>query len=124
MKFLALVLLVGVVVHVCSGFRQIACAGRIGSVSRFGASTSTRPSKLSSMGSDDLSRPADEDSPEYREYLKQLMNLQANRARSGHSAPSSGSSVSLKVLLLYTVVILFPIVCCIRWLWCFFNHVM
>lgn len=49
-------------------------------------------SQLKSMGSDILSRPDDEDSPEYREYLKQLMKLQMNRAKQGHSAPSSGSS--------------------------------
>lgn len=48
--------------------------------------------RLSSMGSDVLERPEDEDSPEFREYLKNLMKLQANRARSGHSSPSSGSS--------------------------------
>ena len=49
-------------------------------------------SALKSVGSDLLQRPNDEDSPEYREYLKNLMKMQANRARSGHAAPSSGSS--------------------------------
>ena len=44
------------------------------------------------MGSDLLSRPEDEDSPEFAEYLKQLMSLQVNRAKAGFSAPSSGSS--------------------------------
>lgn len=47
---------------------------------------------LPAIGSDILQRPEDEDSPEYRDYLKNLMKMQANRARSGHSAPSSGSS--------------------------------
>jgi hypothetical protein len=44
------------------------------------------------MGSDMLTRPEDEDSPEFREYLKQLMKLQMNRAKQGNAAPSSGSS--------------------------------
>ena len=44
------------------------------------------------MGSDVLMRPEDEDSDEFREYLKNLMKLQANRAKAGHAAPSSGSS--------------------------------
>jgi hypothetical protein len=58
----------------------------------------TRPSQvryvsaLKSVGSDVLQRPSDEDSPEFRDYLKNLMKMQANRAKSGHSAPSSGSS--------------------------------
>lgn len=47
---------------------------------------------LKSVGSDVLARPEDENSPEFREYLKNLMKMQMNRARSGHSAPSSGSS--------------------------------
>jgi hypothetical protein len=47
---------------------------------------------LHSVGSDVLQRPEDENSPEFREYLKNLMKMQANRARSGHSSPSSGSS--------------------------------
>lgn len=44
------------------------------------------------MGSDILVRPKDENSPEFREYLKNLLKLQANRAKSGFSAPSSGTS--------------------------------
>lgn len=47
---------------------------------------------LPAIGSDILQRPEDEESAEYRDYLKNLMKMQANRARSGHSAPSSGSS--------------------------------
>lgn len=47
---------------------------------------------LRSVGSDLLQRPEDEDSAEYRDYLKNLMKMQANRAKSGHAAPSSGSS--------------------------------
>jgi hypothetical protein len=49
-------------------------------------------SVLHSVGSDVLERPDDENSLEFRDYLKNLMKMQANRARSGHSAPSSGSS--------------------------------
>jgi hypothetical protein len=45
-----------------------------------------------SLGSDLLERPDDEDGPEYREYLKALLTLQANRAKTGHAAPSSGSA--------------------------------
>lgn len=48
--------------------------------------------ELGSIGSDVLVRPDDEDSPEFREYLKALMKLQATRAKSGGAAPSSGSS--------------------------------
>eukprot|EP01035_Chromulina_nebulosa_P021872 gene21872-28314_t len=44
------------------------------------------------MGSDVLIRPEDESSPEFREYLRQLLRLQANRAKTGYSAPSSSSS--------------------------------
>ena len=51
-----------------------------------------RSSALRSVGSDLLHRPEDEDSVEYREYLRNLMKMQANRAKSGHAAPSSGSS--------------------------------
>lgn len=46
----------------------------------------------SSMGSDALERPDDESSPEFREYLRQLLTMQANRAKSGFVAPSSHSS--------------------------------
>eukprot|EP00596_Hydrurales_sp_CCMP1899_P010102 CAMPEP_0119040028 /NCGR_PEP_ID=MMETSP1177-20130426/9826_1 /TAXON_ID=2985 /ORGANISM="Ochromonas sp, Strain CCMP1899" /LENGTH=581 /DNA_ID=CAMNT_0007004675 /DNA_START=74 /DNA_END=1817 /DNA_ORIENTATION=- len=49
-------------------------------------------SVLHAVGSDILERPEDENTPEFRDYLKNLMKMQANRARSGHSAPSSGSS--------------------------------
>ena len=45
-----------------------------------------------SMESDSLERPEDEDSPEFKNYLRALLQMQANRARSGHAAPSSGSS--------------------------------
>lgn len=47
---------------------------------------------MASMGSDAIIRPEDEDSPEFKEYLKQLLKMQANRAKGGHAAPSSGSS--------------------------------
>jgi hypothetical protein len=40
-------------------------------------------SVLHSVGSDVLERPEDENSPEFRDYLKNLMKMQANRARSG-----------------------------------------
>ena len=47
---------------------------------------------MGSMGSDVLERPDNEDGPEFREYLKRLLKLQANRAKNGFVAPSSGSS--------------------------------
>jgi hypothetical protein len=46
----------------------------------------------SAFGSDMLARPDDESSPEFREYLKQLLKMQANRARAGHASPSSASA--------------------------------
>jgi hypothetical protein len=45
-----------------------------------------------SLGTDILVRPDDEDSPEFKEYLRQLMILTANRAKTGYSAPSSASA--------------------------------
>ena len=56
------------------------------------SSPSPSSTALSSIGSDLLPRPEDEDSPEFKEYLKNLMKMQYNRAKSGFSAPSSGSS--------------------------------
>ena len=47
---------------------------------------------LYGVGSDVLQRPEDENSPEFRDYLKNLMKMQANRAKGGFAAPSSGSS--------------------------------
>jgi len=47
---------------------------------------------LANLGSDELIRPDDEDSPEFKEYLRALLRMQANRAKQGFSAPSSGSS--------------------------------
>ena len=47
---------------------------------------------LYGIGSDVLERPEDENSPEFRDYLKNLMKMQANRAIGGFAAPSSGSS--------------------------------
>lgn len=44
------------------------------------------------LGSDLLERPDDEDSPEFKEYLRKLLQMQATRAQSGFSAPSSGSA--------------------------------
>ena len=38
---------------------------------------------LNSMGSDQIARPDDEDSPEFKEYLKALLKMQATRAKSG-----------------------------------------
>jgi len=49
-------------------------------------------SYLSALGSDLLFRPEDEDSPEFKEYLKNLLKMQTNRAKTGFAAPSSGSS--------------------------------
>lgn len=51
-----------------------------------------QPASLGTMGSDILVRPDNEDSPEFKEYLKNLMRLQANRARTGYASPSSGSA--------------------------------
>ena len=48
--------------------------------------------KLNSLGTDLLERPDDEDSPEFKEYLRQLMSMQVNRAKSGFAAPSSASA--------------------------------
>ena len=48
--------------------------------------------KLHSLGTDLLERPEDENSPEFKEYLRQLMSMQVNRAKSGFAAPSSASS--------------------------------
>ena len=82
------------------------------------AITPVVPSQIASnFGSDVLVRPEDEDSPEFREYLRQLLRMQvlklnlllymvsdiltyihtyihdqANRAKTGHAAPSSGSA--------------------------------
>ncbi len=47
---------------------------------------------LGTMGSDVLVRPQDENSPEFKDYLRNLLKLQANRAKTGFSAPSSGTS--------------------------------
>lgn len=46
------------------------------------ASASTTTS-LNSMGSDQIERPEDEDTPEFKEYLRTLLKMQANRAKSG-----------------------------------------
>lgn len=61
---------------------------------KFGSRTvlSKRSTKLHSLGSDLLQRPDDEDSPEFTEYLRQLMTLQANRAKTGYMQPSSSSA--------------------------------
>jgi hypothetical protein len=53
---------------------------------------SLRKTSLKSLGSDVLVRPDDEDSPEFKEYLRKLLRMQVNRANSGFSAPSSGSA--------------------------------
>ena len=49
-------------------------------------------SRLFSIGTDILIRPDDENSPEFKAYLRQLMILQANRARTGYAEASSSSS--------------------------------
>lgn len=56
------------------------------------SSARSRVVRLNNVGSDLLTRPDDENSKEYRDYLKKLMALQANRAKGGLAAPSSGSS--------------------------------
>lgn len=53
---------------------------------------SLRVLAVNNLGSDSLIRPEDENSPEFREYLNKILQLQANRAKTGFSAPSSGSS--------------------------------
>jgi hypothetical protein len=45
-------------------------------------------SATGSLGSDLLERPEDENSPEFKEYLRSLLTMQANRAKSGFAAPS------------------------------------
>ena len=47
---------------------------------------------IGSMGSDELFRPDDENSPEFKIYLKKLFEMQSTRARSGFVSPSSGSA--------------------------------
>ena len=42
-----------------------------------------------SLGSDLIERPDDEDSPEFKEYLRMLLKMQMNRAKTGFAAPSS-----------------------------------
>ena len=54
-------------------------------------SSRSNPS-LGTMGSDVLMRPEDENSQEFKDYLRNLLKLQANRAKTGFSAPSSGTS--------------------------------
>ncbi|CAM6031728.1 unnamed protein product, partial [Sphagnum compactum] len=51
-----------------------------------------RTTHLRNLGTEVLIRPDDENSPEFKEYLRQLMRLQANRAQMGYAAPSSASS--------------------------------
>jgi hypothetical protein len=52
----------------------------------------SRSSLHMGMGSDVLIRPDDEDGPEFKDYLRQLLRMQANRAGGGFAAPSSGSA--------------------------------
>ena len=47
---------------------------------------SIKKTSLNSLGSDVLERPDDEDSPEFKEYLRQLMIMQANRAKLGFAS--------------------------------------
>lgn len=54
--------------------------------------TVLRAEVISSMGSDALVRPDDEDSPEFKEYLRNLQKMMANRAKTGFSSPSSQSA--------------------------------
>lgn len=54
--------------------------------------TALRADAMSSMGSDALVRPDDEDSPEFKEYLRNLQKMMASRAKSGFSSPSSQSA--------------------------------
>ena len=45
-----------------------------------------KKTSLNSLGTDVLERPEDEDSPEFKEYLRQLMIMQANRAKLGFAS--------------------------------------
>lgn len=78
----------------CSAYRTHATRAARPSV--VGTSTSLfseiPPTVTASMGSDALIRPEDENSPEFKEYLRQLLLMQSSRARAGFSAPSSGST--------------------------------
>lgn len=51
-----------------------------------------RGTALQSLGSDLLERPDDEDSPEFKEYLRKLLQMQATRAKGGFASPSSASA--------------------------------
>jgi len=57
-----------------------------------GRTSLTGLTRVYNLGSDELVRPDDENSPEFKAYLRKLLQMQANRAKSGHGAPSSASS--------------------------------
>jgi hypothetical protein len=76
---LLFVVLIFVLGSVCKAFRLQASRGTHQTVN--GAT--------GSLGSDLLPRPDDEDSPEFKEYLRTLLKMQANRAKSGFAAPST-----------------------------------
>lgn len=59
---------------------------------KFQKSVTQLQSSYGTLGSDALVRPEDEDSPEFKEYLKRLLDMQSNRAKAGFASPSSGSS--------------------------------
>lgn len=44
------------------------------------------------LGSDELQRPEDENSPEFQQYLQKLIEMQSLRAKAGFASPSSASS--------------------------------
>ena len=75
-----LLVVLGALLVLVEGFQPLSLSAR------------SRMVRLNNVGSDLLTRPEDENSKEYRDYLKQLMALQANRAKGGHAAPSSGSA--------------------------------
>eukprot|EP01038_Epipyxis_sp_PR26KG_P007791 gene7791-10585_t len=52
----------------------------------------SKATRLYAVGTDALVRPEDENSPEYKEYLRMLLAMTANRAKVGFAAASSGSS--------------------------------
>ena len=53
---------------------------------------------LNSMGTDQIERPEDEDSPEFKLYLKALLKMQATRAKSG-MCPCVYVNINYKLLL-------------------------
>ncbi len=84
------IVLVILVVHACLLARAYVAPRSI--IRDLKLYSSRSNASLGTMGSDVLMRPEDENSPEFKDYLRNLLKLQANRAKTGFSAPSSGTS--------------------------------